>query len=237
MSLSISLPIKARILGTSLVVQWLRLCTSNAGDTALIPGWGTKIPHATAKRFFKSQRPCLGPKASDSLFFLHLPSLWPYFSLLLTASHTSLLAFFSWKLQACSCPRAFALAKTFCQDFFLISTRLALSHLSSLCWNVPFSTGFPWPSPPALSGPLLDLLANRHLPPSYRPQSLFISFFFSPSLEWRWSLMVQWLRFHAPNAGGPGVTTKNPATKILCVATKTWCSWINIQRLPWWLRW
>ena len=28
--------------GTSLVVQWLRLLTSNAGDTGLIPGQGTR---------------------------------------------------------------------------------------------------------------------------------------------------------------------------------------------------
>ena len=33
--------------GTSLVVQWLRHYTSNAGDVSLIPGLGTKIPHAT----------------------------------------------------------------------------------------------------------------------------------------------------------------------------------------------
>ena len=33
--------------GTSLVVQWLELCTSTAGGTGLIPGWGTKIPHST----------------------------------------------------------------------------------------------------------------------------------------------------------------------------------------------
>ena len=32
--------------GTSLAVQWLRLCASTAGSTGLIPGWGTKIPHA-----------------------------------------------------------------------------------------------------------------------------------------------------------------------------------------------
>ena len=32
--------------GTSLVVQWLRLCTSTAGSTGLIVGWGTKVPHA-----------------------------------------------------------------------------------------------------------------------------------------------------------------------------------------------
>ena len=32
--------------GISLVVQWLRLCTSNAGDTGSTPGQGIKIPHA-----------------------------------------------------------------------------------------------------------------------------------------------------------------------------------------------
>ena len=31
---------------TSLVVQWLRLESSNAGDMGLNPGMGTKIPHA-----------------------------------------------------------------------------------------------------------------------------------------------------------------------------------------------
>ena len=34
------------MLGTSLVVQWLRLWASNAGGSGLIPGWGTKILHA-----------------------------------------------------------------------------------------------------------------------------------------------------------------------------------------------
>ena len=33
-------------LGTSLAVQWLRLRTSSAGGSGLIPGRGTKIPHA-----------------------------------------------------------------------------------------------------------------------------------------------------------------------------------------------
>ena len=32
--------------GTSLVVQWVRLCTSTAGGTSSIPGQGTEIPHA-----------------------------------------------------------------------------------------------------------------------------------------------------------------------------------------------
>ena len=31
--------------GTSLVVQWLRLCDSNAGSAGSIPGWGSKILH------------------------------------------------------------------------------------------------------------------------------------------------------------------------------------------------
>ena len=29
-----------------MVVQWLRLCAANAGDTGSIPEWVTEIPHA-----------------------------------------------------------------------------------------------------------------------------------------------------------------------------------------------
>jgi len=29
-----------------LAVQWLRFCVTNAGDTGLTSGWGTKILHA-----------------------------------------------------------------------------------------------------------------------------------------------------------------------------------------------
>ena len=42
--------------GTSLVVQWFRLCTPNAGGMALISGWRTKMPHASwwgKKWYFK----------------------------------------------------------------------------------------------------------------------------------------------------------------------------------------
>ena len=35
---------------TSLAVQWLRIHTSTAGATGLIPGWGTKILHAKKKK-------------------------------------------------------------------------------------------------------------------------------------------------------------------------------------------
>ena len=37
---------KAKDDGTSLVVQWLRLCASNAGGAGLIPGQGSRIPYA-----------------------------------------------------------------------------------------------------------------------------------------------------------------------------------------------
>ena len=33
--------------GTSLVVQWVRLCAPTAGGTGSVPGGGTKIPHVT----------------------------------------------------------------------------------------------------------------------------------------------------------------------------------------------
>ena len=36
-------------MGTSLAVQWLRLCASSAGGMGSIPGQGTKIPHATQR--------------------------------------------------------------------------------------------------------------------------------------------------------------------------------------------
>ena len=41
--------IKISDTGTSLAVQWLRLCTSNAEGTGSIPDQGTKIPHFGCK--------------------------------------------------------------------------------------------------------------------------------------------------------------------------------------------
>ena len=34
------------MVGTSLAIQRLRLCSPNAGGTGLIPDWETEIPHA-----------------------------------------------------------------------------------------------------------------------------------------------------------------------------------------------
>ena len=39
--------LKHKETGTSLAVQWLRLCISDAGGTSVIPSGGTKIPHTT----------------------------------------------------------------------------------------------------------------------------------------------------------------------------------------------
>ena len=39
-----------QIPGASLVVQWLRFCAPSAGGMGSIPGQGTKIPHAAAKK-------------------------------------------------------------------------------------------------------------------------------------------------------------------------------------------
>ena len=36
--------------GTSLVVQWLRLCTPNTGDMGSIPDWGIKIPYVVGHK-------------------------------------------------------------------------------------------------------------------------------------------------------------------------------------------
>ena len=35
-----------RLDACAMVVQWLRLCISNAEDMSSIPGWQTKIPQA-----------------------------------------------------------------------------------------------------------------------------------------------------------------------------------------------
>lgn len=44
-------------MGTSLVVQWLRLCTYNVGGARLLPVQGTEMPHA-AGHGEKEIKPC-----------------------------------------------------------------------------------------------------------------------------------------------------------------------------------
>ena len=53
-------------LEASLVVQWLRLLTSNAGGVASIPGWRTKIPYAMLHSQKKGKTDSLGPQPQQS---------------------------------------------------------------------------------------------------------------------------------------------------------------------------
>ena len=53
--------------GTSLVVQWLRLHTLNAGDMSSIPGQGTKILHASGHTL---------PPKNDMSSFRLLKHIW-----------------------------------------------------------------------------------------------------------------------------------------------------------------
>ena len=71
-------PAQETPLGTSQAVQWLRLHASNAGGMGLIPGQGTKIPHAMRCA------PCPPPKKAKRIHWhlklsLSQPALTPTF--------------------------------------------------------------------------------------------------------------------------------------------------------------
>ena len=51
-----NLPSRGQITRTSLVVQWLKLHSTNVGDMDSIPGQGTKIPHATPRGVKKEKK-------------------------------------------------------------------------------------------------------------------------------------------------------------------------------------
>ena len=60
-----------KTLGTSLVVQWLRLRASTVGGMGSIPVWGTKIPHAAqrvAKKIEEKKKPHKMLKSLNALF-------------------------------------------------------------------------------------------------------------------------------------------------------------------------
>jgi len=56
--------------GTSLTVQWLRLHTSNAGVLGLIPGQGTKIPHAVKPSNNNNERNACGKARGEISHFV-----------------------------------------------------------------------------------------------------------------------------------------------------------------------
>ena len=62
-------------LGTSLVVQWLRLRASNAGDKGSVLGLETKIPHAAWRGQKRKRNLSLDTKWSEVKFALSCPTL------------------------------------------------------------------------------------------------------------------------------------------------------------------
>ena len=71
--------VKCEWLGTSLAVQWLRLCPSSAESVDLIPGGGTKIPHAQ----WHDQKNCVNdwnfyPVDGREIGVLPLEMTWHY---------------------------------------------------------------------------------------------------------------------------------------------------------------
>ena len=38
--------VKSQLRGTSLAIQWLRICTFTVGVVGSVPGWGIRIPNA-----------------------------------------------------------------------------------------------------------------------------------------------------------------------------------------------
>ena len=60
--------------GLSLVVQWLGLCASTAGDTGSIPGWGNKIPKAVRRSQKKKKR--LHLSRHHALYFTCITSFY-----------------------------------------------------------------------------------------------------------------------------------------------------------------
>ena len=61
----------------SLAVQWLRLPASNAGDVGLIPGQGTKIPHAEqhSQKKKKERKNQKSVSRLPTLIACHLPKI------------------------------------------------------------------------------------------------------------------------------------------------------------------
>ena len=74
--------------GTSLVVQWLRLCISNAGVLGLIPGQETLTPHAGTEQQEENPLTPIDP-GSDRRFSL---SCWSVLRpLVFLCPHTELI--------------------------------------------------------------------------------------------------------------------------------------------------
>ena len=84
---------------TSLAVQWLRLCTSNAGDIGLVSGQATEIPHACQK-----QKTAKQPKPNPDRSTFPLPPVQTTFMSSLDACASLLPGLSAASLQPASNP-------------------------------------------------------------------------------------------------------------------------------------
>lgn len=90
--------------GTSLAVQWLRLCTPTAGGKGSVPGGGTRIPHTAWCRQKKKARQ--SPPWLDIKILLDLACIY-FFRMLL---YMELVVFMISYLSPCSPPNVTLLA-------------------------------------------------------------------------------------------------------------------------------
>ena len=58
------------------MVQWLRLHASDAGDVGLIPGQGTKIPHAMGRG--QKEKKIRVPSKQNIFFFLKTKCIYVF---------------------------------------------------------------------------------------------------------------------------------------------------------------
>ena len=75
--------------GTSLLVQWLRLHTSNSGVMGSIPGWETKIPSASPEKKKSEIMPLLNQLVCFQWLMSGTPSLFYFQRLLDPCRHVS----------------------------------------------------------------------------------------------------------------------------------------------------
>ena len=69
------LTIKISGRGTSLVVQWLRLCLPMQGSAGLIPGQGTKVPHCLLAKNKTRSRSNIVINPIKSLIMVYIKNL------------------------------------------------------------------------------------------------------------------------------------------------------------------